>query len=451
MINDDIFKANDIRGVVGGAEPQWDEDGAFAIGAAYVHVFGLQGKSFVMSRDMRVSGPQMSAAFADGARSQGASVVDIGLASTDELWFASGHLGIHGVQFSASHNPATYNGIKFCLPFAAPVTPDALLELTAACRTVFPPVDEPGTRTEQDLLGAYAAYLHGLVDLSGIRRLRVVVDAGNGMAGLITPAVFAGLPVEVIGLYLDLDGDFPNHPPNPLEPANLVDAQAAVREHRADLGLVFDGDADRCFIIDEAGEVVSPSVLTALIARAELAREPGAVVVVNTITSTGVAEVIEEAGGRLVVGPVGHTHLKALMGRYHAIFGGEHSGHYYFRELWGADSGMLAALHVLSLVGHGAEPMSALARTVPHYPGSGELNAAVADPQAVMRQVAAEFAGEGAVSYEDGLMVRGDGWWVSVRASNTEPLLRLNVEAGDIGTMTRMRDRALAIIEESND
>ncbi|MEA4943595.1 MAG: phosphomannomutase/phosphoglucomutase [Propionicimonas sp.] len=451
MIEPQVFKANDLRGLVRGEHPEWDADGARAIGAAFARALDLAGQEFVLGRDMRAGGRELSRAFAEGAMRLGANPVEVGLVSTDELWYASGATGLAGVQFTASHNPSAYNGIKFCLPQAAPITPELMARIKQLSFTGLPSAPIPGTPRQADMLAGYVAHLHGLVDLSGIRPLRVVVDAGNGMAGLITPAVFAGLPVEVIGLYLDLDGDFPNHPPNPLEPANLVDAQAAVREHRADLGLVFDGDADRCFIIDQAGEVVSPSVLTALIARAELAREPGAVVVVNTITSTGVAEVIEEAGGRLVVGPVGHTHLKALMGRYHAIFGGEHSGHYYFRELWGADSGMLAALHVLSLVGHGAEPMSALARTVPHYPGSGELNAAVADPQAVMRQVAAEFAGEGAVSYEDGLMVRGDGWWVSVRASNTEPLLRLNVEAGDIGTMTRMRDRALAIIEESND
>ncbi|WP_028707372.1 hypothetical protein [Propionicicella superfundia] len=451
MINDDIFKANDIRGVVGGAEPQWDEDGAFAIGAAYVHVFGLQGKRFVMSRDMRVSGPQMSAAFADGARSQGASVVDIGLASTDELWFASGHLGIHGVQFSASHNPATYNGIKFCLPFAAPVTPDALLELTAACRTVFPPVDEPGTRTEQDLLGAYAAYLHGLVDLSGIRRLRVVVDAGNGMAGYTTPAVLGPLGIDIVGLFMELDGSFPNHPPNPLVPENLLDAQAAVREHAADLALVFDGDADRCFIIDERGEVVSPSIVTALIASQELRREPGGTIVINTITSRSVAEVVSAAGGTTVVSRVGHTYVKALMAGHDAVFGGEHSAHYYFRDFWGADTGMLAALHVLAIAGRSERPLSELVAEYSSYAASGEINSEVADARAVMDAVGLAFAGRGEADWSDGLTISGPDWWVNVRPSNTEPLLRLNVEARTAAHMQALRDETLAIIRGGTD
>lgn len=350
MIRKQVFKANDIRGLVTGESPEWDVDGARALGAAFATAFDLAGSEFVLGRDMRVLGRELSLAFAAGAMRVGASVVDVGLVSTDELWYASGVLGVAGVQFTASHNPAGYNGIKFCLPHAAPITPDLMAAIVRLSGEEVPSAELPGSLRELDVLPGYARHLHNLVDLTGLRPLKVVVDAGNGMAGHTTPAVLGPL-VEVIGLYLDLDGTFPNHPANPLEPANLVDAQAAVRAHGADLGFVFDGDADRCFIIDEQGDVVDPSVVTALIARAELAREPGAAIVVNSITSASVAEVVEAAGGRLVVGKVGHTFLKALMAQHHAVFGGEHSAHYYFRDFWGADTGMLAALHILALVG----------------------------------------------------------------------------------------------------
>lgn len=448
MIQPQVFKANDIRGVISGENPEWDLDGARAIGAAFAAAFGLEGREFVMGRDMRAGGRELSLAFAEGARGQGASVLDVGLASTDGLWFASGHTHLPGVQFTASHNPAAYNGVKFCLPDAAPITPELMARITELSYVELPPVARPGGYREDDLLGAYAAHLHGLVDLSGLRRLTVVVDAGNGMAGYTTPAVLGPLDVEIIGLYTDLDGSFPNHPPNPLEPENLVDAQRAVREHGADLALVFDGDADRCFIIDERGEVVSPSVVTALIARAELAREPGGTIVVNTITSRTVGEVVAAAGGTLATSAVGHTKMKAVMAAHHAIFGGEHSAHYYFRDFWGADTGMLAALHVLALVGRSGRPMSALAAELPQYAASGEINSTVSDPKAAMVEVADAFAGRGEVSWVDGLLVTSVDWWVSVRESNTEPLLRLNVEARDAGTVAALRDEALSIIRK---
>ncbi|MCA0294585.1 MAG: phosphomannomutase/phosphoglucomutase [Actinobacteria bacterium] len=450
MIQPQVFKANDIRGLVGGGSPEWDLDGARAIGAAFAAAFELNGHEFVMGRDMRAGGRELSLAFAEGARSQGASVVDVGLASTDGLWFASGHTHLPGVQFTASHNPAGYNGVKFCLPDAAPITPELMARITELSYVELPPVAAPGGYRELDVLGAYAAHLHALVDLSGMRRLTVVVDAGNGMAGFTTPAVLGPLDVEVVGLFMELDGTFPNHPPNPLEPENLVDAQRAVRERGADLGLVFDGDADRCFIIDEHGDVVSPSVVTALIARAELARGPGGTIVVNTITSRAVGEVVEAAGGTVAVSAVGHTRMKALMASHHAVFGGEHSAHYYFREFWGADTGMLAGLHVLALLARSGRPMSELAADLPRYAASGEINSTVADPKAAMAEVAAAFEGRGTTSWVDGLLISGADWWLSVRESNTEPLLRLNVEARDDARVAALRDEALAIIRKDS-
>ncbi|MDN5572124.1 MAG: phosphomannomutase/phosphoglucomutase [Propionibacteriaceae bacterium] len=451
MIASEIFKANDIRGRIEVDGAEWDLAGARQIGAAYVHVFGLVGKSFVMGRDMRVTGPEVSAAFAEGALAQGADVIDVGLASTDALWYASGILGLHGVQFTASHNPADYNGIKFCLPEAAPVTADDLVRLRElAMGPDLPDADLPGTRSEQDILVGYAEHLHSLVDLEGLRPLKVVVDAGNGMAGHTTPAVLGPLGLDLVELYLNLDGTFPNHMPNPLIPENLVDAQAAVREHGADLALVFDGDADRCFVIDERGEVVSPSLITALIASQELQRERGGTIVINTITSRAVGEVVERLGGRLVISHVGHTSVKAHMAEHRAIFGGEHSAHYYFRDFWGADTGMLAALHVLAMLGRSDATMSQLAAQFEGYVGSGEINSVVSEVPSILDRVVAAFEGRGTIDTGDGVTVQGDDWWVNVRPSNTEPLLRLNVEARDAARMAELRDEALAIIREGN-
>ncbi|MFZ2163896.1 MAG: phosphomannomutase/phosphoglucomutase [Propionibacteriaceae bacterium] len=448
MITDNMFKANDIRGLAGGADAEWDAEGARHIAAAFVETFDLVGREFVMGRDMRTTGVELSQAFAAGAIAAGASVVDIGLASTDEVWFASGFLHLPAVQFSASHNPATYNGIKFCEVDAAPVTTDTLLRIKARSHDTIPPAATPGGYREQDVLGDYADYLHSLVDLRGIRRLKVVVDAGNGMAGHTTPAVLGSLNVEIIGLYLDLDGRFPNHTPNPLIPENLLDAQQAVRDHKADLGLVFDGDADRCFVIDERGEVVDPAIVTAVIAQQELRREPGSTIVINTITSQATAEAVRAAGGTVVVSPVGHTKVKALMAKHSAVFGGEHSAHYYFRDFWGADTGMLAGLHMISMVGHGERSLSDLVSELSGtYTLSGEINSTVTDAPAIQQLVAAAFADRGVIDWTDGLMIRGDDdWWISVRSSNTEPLLRLNVEARHAAAMAALRDETLAII-----
>ncbi len=456
MITPGIFKANDIRGRAALPEPDWDSDGARAIGAAWVDVSGLRPgvDSLVLGRDMRITSPEMAAAFAEGVAGRGVDVIDIGLASTDQLWYASGALGLPGAMFTASHNPAPDNGIKFCRAGALPVAAGDLLALAervlpGAGATV--PAEPPaggrrGTISQRDLLPDYAAYLHSLVDLTGIRRLRVVADAGNGMAGHTLPAVLGPLDLDLIGLYTDPDGTFPNHPPNPLEPENLVDAQAAVREHGADLGLVFDGDADRCFLIDETGAVVSPSVITAMIAGQELSREPGGTIVCNTITSRAVPELVRARGGQVVITRVGHTFVKAAMAEHDAIFGGEHSAHYYFREFWGADTGMLAALHVLAMAGRSATPLSALVEEFCTYVESGEINSTVADPKLIMDRLARAFEGRGEPLTVDGLTIAAADWWFNVRPSNTEPLLRLNVEAADEPTMIAIRDEALKLI-----
>ncbi len=449
MIHARIFKANDVRGVATGPDPEWDAAGAYAIGAATADVFEISAGSgaLVVGRDMRTTSPELSAAFADGVLSRGADVVDIGLASTDGLWFASGSLGLPGAMFTASHNPGSYNGIKFCHPGAQPVEPAELVAIRErALADGVEPAARRGTRTERDLLGAYADHLLSLVDLSGIRRLKVVVDAGNGMGGLTTPAVLASQNLEIVGLYLDLDGSFPNHPPNPLEPANLVDAQAAVRAHGADLAVVFDGDADRCFVIDERGEVVSPSAITGLIAVRELARDPGSTIVINKITSHSVPELVAEAGGRTVITRVGHTFVKAAMAEHDAVFGGEHSAHFYFRDFWGADTGMLAALHVLAAVGESTEPLSRLVERYSLFAASGEINSTVTEVEPILVALERHFGDRAVPDRVDGLTLNGDGWWVNVRPSNTEPLLRLNVEAPTAEQVDALRDEALAII-----
>jgi phosphomannomutase len=449
MIHARIFKANDIRGVATGPDPEWDAAGAYAIGAATADVFGISGGSgaLVVGRDMRTTSPGLSAAFTEGVLSRGADVVDIGLASTDGLWFASGSLGLPGAMFTASHNPGSYNGIKFCHPGAQPVEPAELVAIREhALADPGPAAAKPGTRSERDLLGAYADHLLSLVDLSGIRRLKVVVDAGNGMGGLTTPAVLGGQNLEIVPLYLELDGSFPNHPPNPLEPANLVDAQAAVREQGADLAVVFDGDADRCFVIDERGEVVSPSAITGLIAVRELARDPGGAIVVNKITSRSVPELVAAAGGRTVITRVGHTFVKAAMAEHDAVFGGEHSAHFYFRDFWGADTGMLAALHVLAAVGETTEPLSRLVEQYSLFAASGEINSTVAEVEPILLALERHFGDRAVPDRVDGLTLSGDGWWVNVRPSNTEPLLRLNVEAPTAEQVEALRDETLAII-----
>jgi phosphomannomutase len=439
-----IFKAYDVRGIV---PDQIDADLARRVGNAFVVVTGAD--HVVVGHDMRPSSPELSRAFAEGAAATGADVTLIGLASTDQLYFASGHLAHPGAMFTASHNPAQYNGIKMCRAYAQPIGMETGLaeirDRVASGETMT--AGKPGSIGEQDVLAAYATYLLELAPVRG-RRLKVVVDAGNGMAGMTAPAVLGQVDLDVVPLYFELDGTFPNHEANPIEPANLVDLQAKVCQTGADIGLAFDGDADRCFLVDERGELVSPSVLTALIAARELAKQPGATIIHNLITSRAVPEIVLEHGGKPVRTRVGHSYIKATMAETDAIFGGEHSGHFYFRDFWRADSGMLAALHALAALAEGDAPLSDVLAPYSRHVASGEINSEVADQRAVLARIEQEWGRRPGVTLDhlDGLSVLHDNWWFNVRASNTEPLLRLNAEGKDDETMHRIRDEALAVI-----
>ncbi|HET7069521.1 MAG TPA: phosphomannomutase/phosphoglucomutase [Nocardioides sp.] len=443
-----VFKAYDVRGTV---PDQIDEELCRRTGAAFVRVAGAS--TVVVGHDMRPSSPSLATAFAEGATEAGADVVMIGLASTDQLYFASGHLGRPGAMFTASHNPAGYNGIKLCRAGAVPIGAETgLYEIRdAVSRPRSTSAPTPGEISERDVLHAYAAHLLSLAPVAG-RALKVVVDAGNGMAGLTAPVVFelVGGEVDLVPMYFELDGTFPNHEANPIEPENLVDLQKRVVAENADIGLAFDGDADRCFVVDELGRAVSPSVLTALIAARELAKEPGAAVIHNLITSRRVPELVTELGGTPVRTRVGHSFIKATMARTDAVFGGEHSGHFYFRDFWRADSGMLAALHTLSALAGSDRPLSELLDDYRRYALSGEINSEVVDAAATLATVESTYAGTpgAVVDHLDGLTVTTDDWWFNVRPSNTEPLLRLNVEGADDDTMTRVRDDVLSLIRK---
>src|SRR5215475_8345631 len=446
-----IVKAYDIRGVV---PDQLDERTAAALGAAFADVSGA--RRLVTAHDMRKSGPVLSAAFAAGAASRGASVVEAGLASTDMLYFASGYLDLPAAMFTASHNPAQYNGIKLCRAGAVPIGQDSgLAEVRDRAQYYLDAgtVADSAAVERVDLLADYSRHLRSLVDLSAIRPLSVVVDAGNGMGGYTVPAVLGdavldALPLRIVPLYFELDGSFPNHEANPLEPANLVDLQKKVVEVGADIGLAFDGDADRCFVIDGNGDAVSPSAVTALVATRELAKHPGETVIHNLITSRAVPEIVREHGGMPSRSRVGHSFIKADMARTGAVFGGEHSAHYYFRDFWRADTGMLAAMHVLAALGEQPRTLAELTQRYQRYAASGEINSAVDDQAARLAAVRTGFADRTVTVEEfDGLTIElDDGTWFNVRASNTEPLLRLNVEGPTEDTMSSVRDEALAII-----
>lgn len=441
-----IIKAYDVRGTY---PDQINEDLARKVGAAFVRVVDAHQDRVVIGHDMRPSSPELVAAFAEGVMSQGADVVEIGLASTDMLYFASGHLHCPGAMFTASHNPAQYNGIKLCKAGASPVGQETgLAQIKELVASGVPQWSgKAGRRSEADLLNDYANHLLTLVDCKAIRPLTVVVDAGNGMGGYTAPAVLSKINLTVIPLFFELDGSFPNHEANPIEPENLRDLQAAVRQHGADLGLAFDGDADRCFVVDEKGEVVSPSALTALIAVRELKAHPGSTIIHNLITSSSVPEIVKENGGTPVRTRVGHSFIKATMAQTNAVFGGEHSGHFYFRDFWRADSGMLAALHAIAALGGTSTgtSFSSLMAEYERYPMSGEINSTVANAAAVFDAIRTEYS-HLPVDDLDGLTVTADTWWFNVRASNTEPLIRLNVQGRDQATMETVRDEVLGLI-----
>ncbi|PNI08615.1 phosphomannomutase/phosphoglucomutase [Arthrobacter sp. AFG7.2] len=454
------FKAYDVRGIVG---ESITAEIVEAVGAAFVDVLQLEGQTILVGGDMRPSSPDFSKAFANGAVTRGANVELLDLISTDELYFACGYLNRAGATFTASHNPAGYNGIKMSKAGAVPISSETGLKDIQALAEQYlnegsmPVAGQRGQISVRDVLKDYSEYLRKLVDLSTSRPLKVVVDAGNGMAGLTTPAVLGDtllpkLPLDIIPLYFELDGSFPNHPANPLEPENLRDLQAAVVEHGADIGLAFDGDADRCFVVDEKGDPVSPSAITGMVARREIARakaqgEARPTIIHNLLTSRAVAELVEHDGGRAVRTRVGHSFIKAVMAEEAAVFGGEHSAHFYFRDFWNADTGMLAAMHVLAALGEQDGPLSELGREYEPYVSSGEINSEVDDKPAAVERVRADFAADDITidTLDGSTFTANDGsYWFNLRPSNTEPFLRLNAEATDRATMERIRDRVLA-------
>lgn len=427
-------------------------DFTFATGVAFARFLQQEREpgTVVIGEDMRPSSPIFADAFSAGVTSQGLDVIRIGLASTDMLYFAAGKLNFPGAMFTASHNPAEYNGIKLCLSGARPIGKESGLLTIERYVNEGSPIDfrSVGNERSAEMLNEYVDHLLSLVDLSDIRPLKIVVDAGNGMAGHTAPAVFASLNCDVVPLYYELDGTFPNHEANPIDPKNLKDLQKAVKKHKADIGLAFDGDADRCFLVDENGDLVNPSTLTALIAARELAKSPGASIIYNLISSRAVVEIVEENGGKAIRSRVGHSYIKKLMADTGAVFGGEHSGHFYFKDFWRADSGMLAALHAIAALGEVSAPLSKILKPYARYISSGEINSEVSDAQTAMNEVSEKFgtAAGNEIDGLDGLTVNGDSWWFNVRASNTEPLLRLNVEAKTQARMEKIRDEVLATI-----
>lgn len=444
-----IFKAYDIRGLVGS---ELTKQFAFSTGVAFAKFLELEREpaTVVIGEDMRPSSPELAEAFSAGVTSQGLDVIRIGLASTDMLYFAAGKLSLPGAMFTASHNPAEYNGIKLCLSGARPIGKESgLLTIEKFVREGVPVSLRPvGVESHKEMLQEYVEHLLTLVDVSGIRKLNIVVDAGNGMAGHTAPAVFSRMNVATTEMYYELDGTFPNHEANPIDEANLADLKEMVKKKNADIGLAFDGDADRCFLVDEKGNAVNPSLLTALIADRELKKKPGSPIIYNLISSRAVKEVVEENGGKPLRSRVGHSFIKAMMAESGAIFGGEHSGHFYFADFWRADSGMLAALHAIAALGASDKTLSELLAPYARYFASGEINSQVADSKAIMAGIKESYGSKPGVTTDelDGLTVDGDTWWFNVRASNTEPLLRLNVEAKTQSQMEALRDEVLAVI-----
>ena len=445
-----IIKAYDIRGLV---KDEVTPDFSFSLGVAFAKFLEHEREpaTIVVGEDMRPSSPLLADAFTDGATSQGMDVIRLGLTSTDMLYFASGKLNLPGVMFTASHNPAKYNGMKLCKSGARPIGQDSgLAKIRELIQEGVPISNRPvGSVRKQDLLKEYVDYLLASFPKNTFkkRKLKVVIDAGNGMAGFTAPAVMARLNVELIPMYFELDGNFPNHEANPIDSANLKDLQKRVKKERADIGLAFDGDADRCFLIDQAGELVNPSALTALIAVRELKVKPGATIIYNLISSKAVAEVIAEHGGIGVRSRVGHSYIKNLMAESGAVFGGEHSGHFYFKNFWRADSGMLAGLYAIAELMASKGDLSQLLAPYNRYVASGEINSKVKDVTKSIAKVRDKYHGQYQIDELDGLTITADSWWFNLRGSNTEPLLRLNVEANTQKEMVKIRDAVLSLIK----
>ena len=445
-----IIKAYDIRGLV---KDEVTPDFSFSLGVAFAKFLEHEREpaTIVVGEDMRPSSPLLADAFTDGATSQGMDVIRLGLTSTDMLYFASGKLNLPGVMFTASHNPAKYNGMKLCKSGARPIGQDSgLAKIRELIQEGVPISNRPvGSVRKQDLLKEYVDYLLASFPKNAFkkRKLKVVIDAGNGMAGFTAPAVMARLNVELIPMYFELDGNFPNHEANPIDSANLKDLQKRVKKERADIGLAFDGDADRCFLIDQAGELVNPSALTALIAVRELKVKPGATIIYNLISSKAVAEVIAEHGGIGVRSRVGHSYIKNLMAESGAVFGGEHSGHFYFKNFWRADSGMLAGLYAIAELMASKGNLSQLLAPYNRYVASGEINSKVKDVTKSIAKVRDKYHGQYQIDELDGLTITADSWWFNLRGSNTEPLLRLNVEANTQKEMVKIRDAVLSLIK----
>jgi phosphomannomutase len=445
-----IIKAYDIRGLV---KDEVTPDFSFSLGVAFAKFLEQEREpaTIVVGEDMRPSSPLLADAFTDGATSQGMDVIRLGLTSTDMLYFASGKLNLPGVMFTASHNPAKYNGMKLCKSGARPIGQDSgLAKIRELIQEGVPISNRPvGSVRKQDLLKEYVDYLLASFPKNAFkkRKLKVVIDAGNGMAGFTAPAVMARLNVELIPMYFELDGNFPNHEANPIDSANLKDLQKRVKKERADIGLAFDGDADRCFLIDQAGELVNPSALTALIAVRELKVKPGATIIYNLISSKAVAEVIAEHGGIGVRSRVGHSYIKNLMAESGAVFGGEHSGHFYFKNFWRADSGMLAGLYAIAELMASKGDLSQLLAPYNRYVASGEINSKVKDVTKSIAKVRDKYHGQYQVDELDGLTITANSWWFNLRGSNTEPLLRLNVEANTQKEMVKIRDAVLSLIK----
>ena len=447
---DAVIKAYDIRGLV---DEQITPEFTFLLGTAFAQylIEEREPATVVVGEDMRPSSDDLATAFTDGLNSQGIDAIRIGLASTDMLYFASGSLNLPGAMFTASHNPAAYNGIKLAKSGARPIGAESgLLRIKDLMSREIPMKLGPiGVTTQRDLLNDYVDFLLSLFaddEFSAGRKLKIVVDAGNGMAGFTAPALMSRLNVELVPLYFELDGNFPNHEANPIDPKNLVDLVKAVKKEKADIGLAFDGDADRCFLVDELGQLVNPSALTSLIAIRELKRRPGSTIIYNLISSKAVPEIVAEHGGRSLRSRVGHSYIKKMMAESGAVFGGEHSGHFYFSDFWRADSGALAALFAIAELSHSDLPLSELLAPLNRYLSSGEINTKVDDPAASVQLIKEHFASEFPVDELDGITVEGPDWWFNVRASNTEPLLRLNVEAHTSKLLKEVQSKVLALI-----